>query len=128
MQERGFEVLNGADVAVPVPLHAGRRRWRGYNQSADLAQQLGLPVMQALRRRRATPPQTALPAAQRHRNVKGAFEARRTARRLRDAVVVLVDDVATTGATLDACAVALAACGVREVRALTAARVVSAPR
>ena len=86
----------------------------------------GLPVVPALRRVRATPTQTGLPAAQRHRNVRDAFAADpRGARRLRGAVVVLVDDVSTTGATLEACARVLkeAECG-RRARgrgALTAA-------
>jgi predicted amidophosphoribosyltransferase len=72
--------------------------------------------------------QTGLPAAQRHRNVRNAFAVTGRGRSLADAVVVLVDDVSTTGATLEACARALKQAGVREVRALTAARVVAARR
>jgi predicted amidophosphoribosyltransferase len=81
--------------------------------------------------------QTGLPAAQRHRNVRGAFELASPGREgsawghaagLEGSVVVLIDDVSTTGATLDACARALKEGGVREVRALTAARVVTPPR
>jgi predicted amidophosphoribosyltransferase len=85
---------------------------------------LNLPVVHALRRVRATATQTELPAAQRHRNVRGAFAVTRAAFALRQATVVLVDDVSTTGATLESCARALKEGGVREVRALTAARVV----
>ncbi len=150
MRERGASVLAGSDLVVPVPLH-WRRRWaRGFNQAEELAAHLGLPVARALVRRRATAPQVGLPAARRHRNVRGAFAPRRTLwgqvlsssvlRGLapgsgretpRDArpdptvygkVVVLVDDVATTGATLEACGEVLRRMGAKQVRALTAAR------
>jgi ComF family protein len=124
MRERGADMLDGASCAVPVPLHASRRRHRGFNQAADLARHLGLPVVGALRRDRATEAQAGLPAGRRHRNVQGAFAATRAARALHSHTVVLVDDVSTTGATLDACARALKDAGVSEVRALTAARVV----
>jgi ComF family protein len=113
---------------VPVPLHHARRRERGFNQATDLAAHMGLPLVSALRRVRATATQAGLPASRRHGNVRGAFGTRRGARDLRGAVVVLIDDVSTTGATLDACARALKAAGVREVRALTAARVATLRR
>ena len=128
MRARGAAVLDGASCAVPVPLHPSRRRHRGFNQAADLARHLGLPVVHALKRVRATATQADLPAARRHRNVRGAFEATRSSRRLAGACVVLVDDVSTTGATLDACARELKRAGVAEVRALTAARVATARR
>lgn len=128
MRDRGADLLEGADAAVPVPLHFSRRLERGFNQAADLARALGLPCRQVLRRVRATPPQAGLPAGRRHGNVRGAFCTTRGAAELRGAVVVLVDDVSTTGATLDACARALTVAGIREVRALTAARVVTARR
>jgi ComF family protein len=128
MRRRAADILDGVDYVVPVPLHPSRRRQRGFNQAADLARHLGLPVRHALRRVRATPTQTGLPAARRHRNVRHAFAATRSARGLDGAVVVLVDDVCTTGATLEACARALKDAGVGEVRAVTAARVVTAPR
>lgn len=119
-------MLDGADCVVPVPLHASRRRHRGFNQADDLARHAGLPVYRALRRVRATPMQTGLPAAQRRRNMRGAFACTRRARGLAGAIVVLIDDVSTTGATLDACARVLKdEVGVGEVRALTAARVVT---
>lgn len=123
----GAEVLDGADLAVPVPLHRSRLRERGFNQAAEIASHLGLPVADALRRVRATPSQTDLPAAKRHANVRGAFAARRRVP-VSGRTVVLVDDVSTTGATLDACARVLLDAGALEVRALTAARVVSRPR
>jgi ComF family protein len=142
MRFRGADMLTGADWAVPVPLHPSRRRERGFNQAADLARHVGVPVRQALRRTRATRMQTGLPAAQRHRNVRGAFELASSGQdrrdrqegqegqegRLKGSVVVLIDDVSTTGATLDASAQVLLEAGAREVRALTVARVVSRPR
>jgi ComF family protein len=133
MNRHGTDVLKGADCVVPVPLHPARRRARGFNQAGDLAEALGLPAAPVLRRVRWTPPQTDLPAAQRHRNVRGAFAMAGGclgvgpggAAAIRDRCVVLVDDVSTTGATLESCARVLAAAGAREVRALTAARVVN---
>ena len=130
MRESGADVLAAADCAVAVPLHPRRRRGRGFNQAAELAAQLGLPVVDALRRTRATAPQTELPAGRRRRNVRGAFApARRFGYRrggagVGGASVVLVDDVTTTGATLEACARVLRRAGAREVRALTLARAV----
>jgi ComF family protein len=127
MRHRGKEMLEGATCAVPVPLHASRRRERGFNQAADLAQHMGLPTVGALRRVRATSTQTGLPAARRHRNVRDAFAVTRAGKTLGNATVVLIDDVSTTGATLEACARVLKQAGVVEIRALTAARVVGRP-
>jgi ComF family protein len=115
-------------LIVPVPLHPSRQRARGFNQACLLAERLGrawgLPVEpRALTRTRATEPQSDLPAAARRANVRGAFAVRR-----RDRVdgrhVVLVDDVLTTGSTVDACARALRAAGATAVGVLTVARVV----
>jgi ComF family protein len=137
MATHGRGVLAGVDAVVPVPLHRRRHRERGFNQADDLACGLGLPVLHALRRVKHTAPQVDLLAAARHSNVRGAFAIRRGTRVSRTRlpfsaatakIVVLVDDVTTTGATLDACARVLQAAGVQEVRALTAARVVTAPR
>jgi len=120
----GADVLEGADCAVPVPLHRSRERARGFNQAAEIARHLPLPVHAALRRVRDTPSQTELPAARRHANVRHAFALRRRAR-VQGLVVVLVDDVSTTGATLNACARVLLDAGAHEVRALTVARVIT---
>ncbi len=119
------DLIAGADLAVPVPLHRSRERQRGFNQARDLARGLGLPVLSALERRRATRPQVELPAGRRHGNVRDAFAPAHRAP-VAGRVVVLVDDVATTGATLDACARVLKGAGAREVRAVTVARVVTA--
>jgi ComF family protein len=124
MTQAGSEVLSGADIVVPVPLHRSRERARGFNQAGELARHLGVPSVDALRRTRRTPPQAELPAARRHLNVRGAF-AYVPAAPIDGLAVVLVDDVNTTGATLNACAASLRMAGAREVRALTAARAVA---
>lgn len=121
MRATGASLLNGADVVVPVPLHPRREYERGFNQAEDLAAHLGLPVVKMLRRIRHTHSQIELPKHERQQNVKDAFAI---AGRPGSPIVVLVDDVSTTGSTLDACARVLKAAGVKEVRALTAARVV----
>jgi len=124
------EILASVDLAVPVPLHGRRRRARGFNQARELARHLGVPVADALRRTRATASQADLPAEARHGNVQGAFAMRRLMARVNveGLRVVLVDDVSTTGATIEACASALRAAGAADVSAVTAARVVSRPR
>jgi ComF family protein len=122
MADAGRDLLEGSSLVVPVPLHRRRERSRGFNQARDLAVRLGPPVADVLQRTRATPSQTDLPAARRHANVRDAFVVGPRSC-IEGAVVVLVDDVSTTGATLEACARALKEAGAREVRALTAARV-----
>lgn len=120
----GADVLSGADLAVPVPLHFSRLYARGFNQAAEIARHIGIPVVNGLRRRRATVTQTDLPEPARFDNVRGAF-ALRWRTRVAGRIVVVVDDVSTTGATLDACARVLLAGGAKEVRGLTAARAAS---
>ena len=120
MREAGRPLLEDCDCVVPVPLHPWRRLRRGFNQARDLAKRLDRPVVDALWRIRATPSQMTLRAERRRTNVRNAFIASPFAN-IDDRVVVLVDDVRTTGATLDACAQALADAGAREVRALTVA-------
>lgn len=127
LRAAGIDVLSDAHCVVPVPLHPWRRFRRGFNQAADLAAGLERPVVHALWRTRATAPQTGLTAATRRRNVRGAFmmsplvSAHARTAMLEGRIVVLVDDVRTTGATLDACARVLKGAGVSEVRALTLA-------
>lgn len=129
----GYEVLNGADGLVPVPLHPVRRLFRGFNQASLIAQHLDMPVILALRRTRWTASQTRLSAAGRQRNMRQAFRVRWRVRRhgargVRGRILVLVDDVRTTGATLEACASALLEAGAAEVRALVVARAAPLPR
>jgi ComF family protein len=124
MRARGAAALDRADAVVPVPLHPLRRVRRGFNQAADLSRHLGPPIVHALWRARYTSPQMGLAAAERQHNVRaGAFMLSPLLRRgaIDDRVIVLVDDVKTTGATLAACASVLTRAGAREVRTLTAA-------
>lgn len=122
------EALDGfarIDGVVPVPLHWRRRLTRGYNQAeriaSPLAGRLGLPLIQALRRARPTPPQTSLGKADRLANLRQAFRVPRPGS-VRGLRLLLVDDVATTGATLDASAAALRQAGAAAVTAVVAAR------
>jgi ComF family protein len=124
MRRHGGDLLRDAAYVVPVPLHSQRELERGFNQASEIARHLGIPVLPAIRRIRATPSQTDLPAARRHANVRGAFALRRGID-VSGQSLVLVDDVSTTGATLEACARVLKEAGAADVRAITAARVVS---
>lgn len=113
------------DAIVPVPLPGLRERLRGFNQAALLAREVGrragLPVLKGALRRRWTPPQTeATGETARRANVRDAFHA--SDRRLAGRHLLLVDDVLTTGATLDAAARALLATGAEAVWAMTFAR------
>ncbi len=114
------------EVLVPVPLHRKRLRERGYNQSSLLVRALGkltnlLVVDDCLFRQRYAPPQARTSTVgERHSNVADAFACRD--QRLRDKQVLLIDDVATSGATLNACAVALKAAGATSVWGLVLAR------
>jgi ComF family protein len=115
------------DAVAPVPLH-WRRRWqRGFNQSELLAQAVarrrGIPVVQALRRVRATRTQAALSNTERRRNVAAAFGCGRGAQTLPGRRVLLIDDVMTTGSTAAACARVLKQVGAARVVLLTVARV-----
>jgi ComF family protein len=134
MATAGKPLLDGADALVPVPLH-WRRQWaRRFNQSALLAEVVAkaaeIPVSyRALKRVKATPQQVGLSQAARAQNVQGAFrvppdgKAEVAGRRL-----ILVDDVLTSGATMDACARALLRAGAAQVDALVFARVVAGGR
>ena len=119
------------DVVVPVPLHRERERERGYNQatllSKPLARKLQLPHQAVLlMRTRARPEKQVLTLEERWQSVRGAF-ATRPGIQVDNLRVLLVDDVLTTGATLDACARALREAGAKSVIGLTVARAVRNP-
>jgi ComF family protein len=134
MARAGRELLTDADALMPVPLH-WRRLWaRRFNQAAALSKAIsgisGVPVLHdVLRRVRATPQQVGLSKEQRASNVQGAFrvpgdqKAAVTGRR-----IVLIDDVLTSGATVDTCARALLRAGAAHVDVLVFARVVAPAR
>jgi ComF family protein len=118
----------GIEVLIPVPLARERERERGFNQAALLARRIGhrleVPTRPRwLARTRSTRPQSDLSAAERRANVRGAFRA---SGKVGGRHVLVVDDILTTGATLEACARALRDAGARRVGVLTVARVVHA--
>ena len=113
-------------VLVPVPLHPARQRERGFNQSARLSEVWArtLPVagwQNLLRRRRWTGSQTRLTREQRRKNMRGAFELRPGAAVTPDLTYVVVDDVFTTGSTINECCRVLRRAGARDLRVLTLA-------
>lgn len=113
-------------IIIPIPLHPRKERVRGSNQATliaeNLAQQLSLTLdTETLIRSIATPPQSALNAAKRHKNVRNIFSIQ-DKQHLRGTTVILVDDVKTTGATLEQAARALKKGGVRYIWAITVAR------
>jgi ComF family protein len=113
------------ELVLPVPLHRGRLRQRGYNQALELAKPLakafGIPMQcDLLQRQRETPPQTELDAVTRRRNMRGAF-ALRTGMAL-PAHVAILDDVMTTGATVAECSRVLKRAGVQRVDVWALAR------
>jgi len=115
----------GAEAVVPVPIHAKKLRSRGYNQAevlaAELAERMSLPLYaHLLRRNRYTPPQKELNNHERIRNLMRALEPGPQLRRLRNrgavpSRVLLVDDIYTTGSTLEACSRVLKSAGVKDV-------------
>ena len=118
--------MAGIEAIVPVPLHWRRHGERGFNQAAELARplarRLGLPLWQAARRIRATPPQSGLSEQARHRNLEKAFTLRKPAS---CRSVLIVDDVITTGATVRQLGRALRHAGVRQLAAVAVARAVA---
>jgi competence protein ComFC len=114
---------------VPVPLHRKRLQQRHFNQAEEIARALGKltnqPVVRMLKRDRATQTQTRLSRAERLKNLKGAFSLTRCGRRFvgeNPAGAILIDDVFTTGSTVDACAKALRKAGFRRVVVVTVMR------
>lgn len=115
------------DLVIPVPLHPARLRWRGFNQAALLGLTISRRMQRPLEadtliRIRATPSQTANDRRERYRNVRDAFVVKRP-EKIAHRRVLLIDDVMTTGATVDECARTLLTAGARRVDVLTLARV-----
>jgi ComF family protein len=133
----GRELLDGADLLVPVPLHRRRLIWRRFNQAAALAnaisRQTAVPAdVMLLERSKPTRSQVGLSRAGRRRNVRGAFKLSpkfSSGAAGQHAVagkhIVLIDDVLTSGATVEACAAVLRRAGAAQVDVLTLARVVA---
>jgi len=133
MSDAGHALIAEADVIAPVPLHPWRLLRRRFNQSAVLAGRLArahrAPMVLVLRRVRYTKQQVGLAFGERRANVEGAFcVAPRRAASLSGKRVLLVDDVITTGATVEACAMALKEAGAVAVDVLAVARVTDPER
>jgi ComF family protein len=134
MARAGADLLPDVDVVVPVPLHWKRMWARRFNQSAALAKLLAAPrdtpvSYAALKRVKATPQQVGLSKAERASNVQGAFRVDAAGKtEIARRHVLLVDDVLTSGATVDACSRALLRAGARQVDVLVFARVVDSVR
>lgn len=113
------------DRLVPVPLHPARQRERGFNQARLLAESLsrqtGIPLADCLRRIRFTPSQTRLDRSERIENLRDAFQMRQNSS-VENLHLLLIDDVLTTGSTVDACARVLKEAGAASVRVATVAR------
>jgi len=123
--EAVFPELGACDLVVPVPLHPARLSWRGFNQSRELARLLarrrGLPIRQeALARVRRTVPQMELDRSERAENIRGAFAA--DGGLLAGRTALLVDDIMTTGSTLEECSRMMLAAGAAQVHVLVLAR------
>jgi ComF family protein len=130
LQRAGQELVDGCDAIAPVPLHWLRFAWRRYNQAAELGRKLAGAsrkrfIPDLLRRRRHTQSQGKLSRSARLRNVQGAFAVNpRRISGLAGARILLIDDVFTTGATVEECARVLKRSGAAQVDVLTLARVV----
>ena len=125
--QRCFETRQ-LDVIVPIPLHIRRLRERGFNQSVLLARELSkratIPLLiKALRKTKETPVQTALTASERRKNLRGAFEVAQKGQ-IQGKSVLLIDDVYTTGATVNECARTLLDGEAKTVSVLTVARTI----
>jgi ComF family protein len=111
--KKRIRLLNSHYLVIPVPLHSAKQRERGYNQSAKIARHLSEVFMldfdeTILIRKRYTPSQTKLSREERAQNMEGAFMCSKS---LKGATILLVDDVITTGSTVESCAAALKRAG-----------------
>ncbi|MCW9034009.1 MAG: ComF family protein [Rhodospirillales bacterium] len=128
LRRSGLPLMNETDIIAPVPLHWTRLFKRRYNQSALLASELTKGsktklVLDLLKRTKRTPPQVGLSAAARRKNVQGAFIVNPKQKTfLSGKRVLLIDDVVTTGATVNACAKVLKRGGAKSVNVLTLAK------
>lgn len=123
---REEDLWSGVEAVVPVPLHPAKEKSRGFNQARLLAKRLArqknIPLLEGrLVKVRQTEAQTSLDARARETNLKGAFRVKKSAG-VKGKIVLLVDDVYTTGSTIRECSRALKKAGVKEVRAVTVAR------
>ncbi len=120
---RADHYLKQADIVAPVPLFWWKRLRRGYDQaallSATVSQELGIPIANSIRRIKNTKTQTRLDEQRRRANVTNAFAAE--ADKIKDKSVLLIDDVLTTGATMNECARVLKDAGAKAVYSCVAA-------
>jgi ComF family protein len=123
MERVDHKIFTGADMIVPAPLSRGSAAERGYNQTYEVAKvlsaQTGIPLAQSVRKIRETLPQNKLDRKERLKNLKGAFEVKDD---VSGKTVVVVDDVFTTGATINEIARTLKKASAKEVRGLVIAR------
>lgn len=121
-----FQAVVSNAVMTYVPLHSWRKRWRGFNQAEKIAAGLGkywnVPVVRLLERKKRTKSQVGLSRKQRLRNVATAFDAVKSASEQKNTTVIIVDDVMTSGATLEGCAQVLRDQGIEQVFGLVFAR------
>ncbi len=120
------EIWLGLEIIIPVPLHPKRERKRGFNQAQVIAKELAnlekvKLVEGVLVKTKNVPPQTFLQLKERENNVRGAFQVVKK-EKIRNRVILLVDDVYTTGSTIRECSLVLKKAGAKEVRALTIAQ------
>lgn len=120
------EIWWGVDAVVPVPLHPKRKKHRGFNQSFILAKIIArekdrVLITNCLVKTENRLPQTIVEAHERGKNIKGAFAVKK-AENIKDKVILLVDDVYTTGATITECCETLLQAGAKEVRIITLAQ------
>ena len=120
------EFFSGLEIVVPVPLHSIKKKQRGFNQAETIAREIAKQlntdyVKDALVKKKNTPPQTSLLAEERRQSIKNAFDLKKR-ERIEGKIVLLVDDVYTTGSTLQECSRVLIQGGAQDVRALTLAQ------
>jgi ComF family protein len=118
-------ILKQADAIIPIPLHPARQRERGYNQTEllglELSRQTGIPIINALKRKKNTKSQTTLDPAKRRENMRGAFAVKDNST-IQNKKVILIDDVITSGATINSATQTLLNGGAKEVYGLVIAR------